>query len=103
MKRFGTLAAAAALLLAATSGAARAEQWTFDVQPGERLTVDIETGGDIEIRGVAGAKVSISAAIGGRDRDEVVVAAERVTPGVRVTSKMQRRMRNYDADVDFVI
>lgn len=102
MSRFRSFAAAAAFLLL-VPGAARAQQWSFDVQPGERLVVEIETGGEVEIRGGAAGKVSIVAEVGGRDRDDVVIEAERDARGVRVTGKPARRMRNFSADVDLTI
>ena len=71
MKMKSVLAACALALSLAGTGLA--EEWKFDVQPGERLEIDLETGGSIEVRGGAGHQVRVVAEVRGRDAETVRV------------------------------
>jgi len=81
----------------------RAEEWNFEAKPGERLLIDLKTGGDIELRGVAGTAVHVAARLHGRDAETVRVTAERDKSGVRIESEQTARRRNTSAGVDLVI
>ena len=92
------------ILLGAVAGsAASAQDWTFPVQPGERLEIDLDSGGSIDIRGTSTATVTVAATVRGRDAGQVVVAAARTAKGVRVTSVFKTRMQNTSATADLTV
>jgi beta-lactamase regulating signal transducer with metallopeptidase domain/DUF4097 and DUF4098 domain-containing protein YvlB len=57
---------------------------TLDATPGETLTLDLETGARVDLRGWDEPRVRVRARLGGRDRDATRVDIERVADGVRV-------------------
>ena len=100
MKRsLATLALAAALAVPA----ANAEEWSFPAQPGQKLEIDLGTGGSIDIQGTTAAAVVVQATVSGRDADEVEIEATKTADGVRVHSGFKRRLRSSSADADIVV
>jgi len=83
------------LMLAGTALAAREYSKEIPVSSGERLVIELETGGAIEIQGWDRDVVSIQARFTGRDHENVVFEVTRTSDGVRITSEFeQRRRRN---------
>ncbi|MEQ9104534.1 MAG: DUF4097 family beta strand repeat-containing protein [Rhodothermales bacterium] len=67
---------------------------TFTVQPGELLTMDIRTGGDISITGWDRNEVSVDVRITGRDAESVEVDIDETSRGVAIrTDNSMRRGR----------
>jgi hypothetical protein len=67
---------------------------TFDVSPGERLVLDLETGGDIVLRGWDEPRVRVRARLGGEDWRDTRVILERASDGIRVTSEFSGSSSN---------
>ena len=61
-------------------------QRTYDVSPGGHLYLDLDTGGDIILRGSSENKVVVRAHLAGKDWRDTRVAVEKVSDGVRVRS-----------------
>jgi DUF4097 and DUF4098 domain-containing protein YvlB len=95
---------AVALIGTGGSGAAHAKSWTFEVSAGELLEVDLEPGGDVEIRGERGSTVTVQT-VGRRDDDEneFQVTAIKTDRGVRVKAEMEHRYRSHSVDVGILI
>jgi beta-lactamase regulating signal transducer with metallopeptidase domain/DUF4097 and DUF4098 domain-containing protein YvlB len=59
---------------------------TVNAAAGERLELNLDTGGDVEIRGWDRPSVEVRFQLGGRDWRDTRVVAERINGGVRVRS-----------------
>ena len=73
---------ATALPLSADTRAQR-----VDASPGEKLTIDLKTGGEVIVRGSSRGDVEVTTELTGRDAGLVQVDVGRSGDGVRVTSK----------------
>ena len=62
---------------------------SLNASPGERLTLDLETGGDVELRGWDENRVEVRARLDGADWRDTQVDVEREDGGVRVTSRLR--------------
>jgi DUF4097 and DUF4098 domain-containing protein YvlB len=95
---------AVALIGTGGSGAALARTWTFDVAPGQLLEVDLEPGGDVEIRGERGSTVTVQTVDRrGDDDNEYQVTATKTERGVRVRAEMEHRFRSHSVDAGILI
>ncbi len=94
---------AGTLALALAGPAAWAQQWSFDVAPGDRLEVALKTGGSIQIRGGDASRVTVKATVGGADAAKIRVAAEKTSFGVRVGSEYTQRLRHSSGSADLEI
>jgi DUF4097 and DUF4098 domain-containing protein YvlB len=70
----------------------------FDADPGERLTIELETGGAVRIQG-GGSGVRVEAEY----RDAIHVEMERTSDGVRITSAYESRQNRNRGGVDLEI
>jgi len=60
---------------------------SVDTRPGETLTLDLDSGGRVEIRGWDEPRVTIRVRLGGRDWRDTDVEVSRVSDGVRVAAR----------------
>ncbi len=100
MKRL--ILAACLLLLAMPAQAGWTVEETFPAQPGERLEVDLKTGGSIRIEGWAKDEVSVTATISKGDASEVAFDINSTKSGVTVNSRLKTRGR-HSIDIEVVI
>ncbi|MCF8243312.1 MAG: hypothetical protein K9J16_18195 [Melioribacteraceae bacterium] len=70
----------------------------FDVQPGEELVIDLETGADIEVEGWDKNVVSVVYNVTGPDADKISVEIERTSSGVEITSRRSSHKNNIQTD-----
>ncbi len=74
----------------------------FDVTPGQKLTLNIKMGGDVDIAGWEKEQVSVKVMIKGDDADEVIVDFDKSSKGVEITAEYPDD-GSYDADASFKI
>ena len=79
--------------LVSTALAAGEYSHEIPVSSGERLVIELETGGSIQIQGWSRDVVSIQARFTGRDHENVRFRATRTADGVRIVSDFKRQMR----------
>jgi beta-lactamase regulating signal transducer with metallopeptidase domain/DUF4097 and DUF4098 domain-containing protein YvlB len=65
----------------------------FKASPGELLTLDLDTGGDVELESWNEPEVRVRVRLGGPDWRDTGVDIEREAGGVRVTSRQDRHRR----------
>jgi DUF4097 and DUF4098 domain-containing protein YvlB len=70
---------------------------------GQKLSLDLDTGGDIKISGWQSSLVSIKAYLGGRDWRDCTVDIDQASDGVKVTSNHPLGRSNYSTDFRFEI
>jgi DUF4097 and DUF4098 domain-containing protein YvlB len=73
---------------------------SFNVSPGQKLTVNLKTGGTIRITGWERPVVSVDALLKGRDWRNVAVDFEQTSGGVLVTSRYIQQ-RNNSAGLEY--
>lgn len=66
----------------------------FNVQPGQKLIVDIECGSDIIIEGWDKNVVAVDLDIHGRDADDLEIDVSETSYGILVTAEFDRHKRN---------
>jgi DUF4097 and DUF4098 domain-containing protein YvlB len=95
----------AALALSAALHAERARmvEKEFKVKPGGTLEIDIDTGGDISITAWNEKKVSVTARMTGRDRDDIEIDFEETGDGIEIHARFENRKRNRKGGVDLEI
>ncbi len=76
---------------------------TVAVKPGGLLTMNIETGGDIEIRGWDRSEVHVLAKINGRDADHIDFQVSETSRGVAIRSEYRTRRGRSSSDVHIVV
>ena len=91
------------LLLVAAPALAQNVSRTLSVKPGQLLTTDIETGGDITITGWSRDEVKVDVKIEGRDAEDVEVTIDETSRGVAVRTEYRSRSRRNRADVNLTI
>jgi DUF4097 and DUF4098 domain-containing protein YvlB len=101
MIRFSIRTISSVLLLALFMMPAKAQEThrTFDVKAGDRLELDLDTGGDIVITGWDKNQVDITINIEGRDREDVVVDMEANSRGVEVSTEFKSRRSRADVNM----
>lgn len=94
---------ALSLLLAFSFGTAKAQNVhrTFDVSAGQKLELDLETGGDVTITGWDRNQVDVTVTVDGQDKDDITINMEESSRGVEISSEFKRRRAR--ADVEMVI
>jgi hypothetical protein len=75
----------------------------FKVKPGQKLEMDLKSGGAIYITGWNEEKVAVKVNLTGRDAKDVRIEMNEVSAGVSVTSDVERRHRNWNTDLEFHI
>src|SRR5262249_46339522 len=70
---------------------------------GQKLTLDLQTGGGVKITGWAQDVVSVKASRGGRDWQDCTVDINPTADGVSVTSRYVGSQRNHSTSFDFEI
>ena len=78
-------------------------EYSVQAKAGERLTIDLETGGTVFVRPGDDSRVSVRAELAGRNWAETRVAVERVTDGVRLRSTFVEAIRNTSTSHRFVV
>ncbi len=76
---------------------------TIAAKAGGLLTMNIETGGDIEIRGWDRGEVHVVAEIDGRDADDIDFQVSETSRGVAVRSEYRSRRGRSSSDVHVVV
>ena len=71
--------------------------------PGERLFLDLETGGDVSVRGWDESRVQVRVRLAGDDWRDISVDIGRDADGVLVRAQFDRRRRNQSSDNVFEI
>jgi hypothetical protein len=79
------------------------QQRTFNVSPGQKLTIDLKTGGSIRIVGWDKPVVSADVSIEGRDAASVRVDYQQTARGVEISSRYDGTSRNHSSDARFGI
>lgn len=74
---------------------------TIDAASGERLTVDLQTGGSVVVHGWDEPRIRMRARLGGRDWRGVRVALERFGRGVRLQSRFFETTPNWSTESSF--
>ena len=94
---------ALSLLLSFFFGTAKAQNAhrTFDVSAGQKLELDLETGGDVTITGWDRNQVEVTVNIDGRDKDDITISMEQSSKGIEVSSEFKKRRSR--ADINLVI
>jgi beta-lactamase regulating signal transducer with metallopeptidase domain/DUF4097 and DUF4098 domain-containing protein YvlB len=64
----------------------RTPEYTENATPGQRLELDLETGGAVKITGWSQSKVQVHASLGGSDWRDTKVTLDRVSGGLRLRS-----------------
>ncbi len=75
----------------------------FTVSPGQKLDVDLKTGGTLKITGWDKNIVQVKASMRGRDEENCTVEIEQESGGVRISSYYERRKRTNSSDMSFEI
>lgn len=91
-----------ALALFCFAAPASAETWRFDASPGERLELDLECGGNVEIVAGGASEVVVESELRGKDAGRVKVHAARSERGVTVRGDVERS-RSFSVDASFKI
>jgi DUF4097 and DUF4098 domain-containing protein YvlB len=75
----------------------------FEVQSGGKLTVDLKTGGSIEVVGWDQQQVTVEARRTGEDWEQIEVKMHGDPSGVQVRSRLEGRWRHIDAGLELTI
>ena len=75
----------------------------FDVSSGQKLTVDLKIGGDIDISGWEKEQVSVKVKIKGDDSEEIDVDISQSASGIDINAEYVGDRDNYDANANFTI
>jgi hypothetical protein len=75
----------------------------FPVKSGQKLEMDLKSGGAIYITGWNQEKVTVKVDLGGRKASDVRIDVDETTTGVAITSDYERRRRNRSSDLEFHI
>jgi DUF4097 and DUF4098 domain-containing protein YvlB len=78
-------------------------QRTFNVSPGQKLVIDLKTGGSIQITGWDKPVVTVDAKIEGRGAADIRVDIQQTSQGVEITSDTVRRGNSHSSDTEFQI
>ena len=91
-----------ALFLMGTSAAIQAQDLnrTFQASPDGKLVLDLETGGDIVIRGWSRNEVSFKVQITGRDADQVTVEFDQSSRAIEAFSEYTTRRARADVNME---
>ena len=73
---------------------ATAETREIEARPGEELTVDLQTGAQLEITGWSRDLVAVEAEFTGKDRDDIEFTVRRISGGVEILSDYRARKPN---------
>lgn len=76
---------------------------SFDVEAGNRLTLDLNTGGSITIKGWDRNTVTVKADLRGRDAEDIDLEIEAVRGGVQVDAEYRNERRRRQSGIDFEI
>jgi len=90
----------AALLFFAGTLQAQDISRTFDVSSGGRLVLDLETGGEIIIRGWSRNQVEVHVEIDGSDADEVTVEFDESSRAIEIFSEFESRRARADVAME---
>jgi len=75
----------------------------FNVKPGQKLYIDLNTGGEIEIEGWNKDQVEVVAIIEGRDADEIELTINQSSSGVDVETEYEENWGNHNSDVSLFV
>jgi len=92
-----------ALALFAAPSQAQNVDRTISVKSGGLLTMNIETGGDIEIRGWDRSEVHVLAEIDGRDSERIDFQVSETSRGVAIRSEYRSRRGRSSSNVQVVV
>jgi beta-lactamase regulating signal transducer with metallopeptidase domain/DUF4097 and DUF4098 domain-containing protein YvlB len=90
-------------LAAAAQGADSVIDRSFNVSPGGLLTLDLNSGGGVTVRGWDDDRVRVRALLGGINWRDVDVQIERESNGVRIDSRFTRHRSNQSTSNHFEI
>lgn len=102
MSRFLLNLILSALLAVSTAGSNTGADFvrTFHSAPGKKLDVNLRTGGDIIVTGVAGDEVQVKVRVSGPDREDIEVDTEETASGVEIRSDYNGDHRHYNGNAD---
>jgi beta-lactamase regulating signal transducer with metallopeptidase domain/DUF4097 and DUF4098 domain-containing protein YvlB len=86
-----------------SGGGAKTLEYAVAASPGQRLELDLETGGSVKITGWNESRVLVRANLSGRDWSNTRVALERVTGGARLHSWQEPERDNSSTSHRFEI
>ena len=76
---------------------------SYPARPGEKLTLDLKTGGSVEIAGWDEPTIRLRATLAGRDRRWTTIEIGRRPPGVRILAQMTRKQESSSTNHRFEI
>ncbi|MGD1005714.1 MAG: hypothetical protein ABR980_00590 [Ignavibacteriaceae bacterium] len=76
---------------------------SFAVEKGQKLSIDLKSGGSISITGWEKNEVNVDAVFGGRDRDDIMLEIEKNSSGVEINSKYKHHHDNENSKAQFDI
>ncbi len=71
----------------------------FKVKFGQTLTIEMKTGGDIQIEGWEKELLKADVKVTGEDADNVEINFEETSSGIKITSECNKKKRNCDCNV----
>jgi DUF4097 and DUF4098 domain-containing protein YvlB len=93
------------VLIAAPAMAQVARQATreFPASDGQKLVLDLETGGAVEIRGWSRSGINVAYMLGGRSGEDCVVDFKETEDGLTIRSRYEGPDRSHSTKIEFVI
>jgi len=94
-----------AVLLMVVAGAVQGEvvEKEFTVSPGQKLEIDLDTGGSVSVSGSDLNKVVVRARLTGRDASDIDLRVEKISNGVSIESEYKSSWRNHSGGVDLEV
>lgn len=75
----------------------------FDIEPGKRLDVDLETGGSITITGWDETRIKVKVYSDGEDCEDIDIDISERPSGLSISTQQKGRWSGYDCDFDLDI
>lgn len=75
----------------------------FDVSSGQKLTVTLKMGGDVDVSGWEKEQVSVKVEITGEDAEDIDVDFDQSSSGISIYAEYGGGRNNYDANANFTI
>ncbi len=76
---------------------------SFDVEKGQKLSINLKTGGSISITGWEKNMVNVNAAFGGHNRDDILVEIKKSDSGLEINSKYKQHHDSENGKAHFEI
>jgi len=92
-----------AVMLMAGQAFANVVTKELPASPGQKLVVDLETGGSVTVRAGSANKVTVEGRLTGRDASDIDLRVEAASYGVKIESEFRTSRRNRSGGVDLTI